>query len=570
MQRNLLVLLALLVPACVPARAQSTFFLSRGMGEWLNQLESATQPASRRSAAFALGRMGAIAGSAIPDLARRVSDDPDAGVRDMAAAALGDIVLALRHYSLVEQWKKAGPPLVAALGHENPRVRRSAAYALGAFGSLAGSSAEPLKKALRDSHACVRQNAAWALGRIGAAADGPMVADLCDLLRDTSALVRRDAAAALKTVGEKADAVLFKTAVKPLIEMVNRERDEVARNAALETLATRTGPEHADLAGDVYPLLESKDPHTVRNAAFVLGNMGGEPARRALPELQKALRDADPDNQALAAIALAHAGKEAVPAIDDLARVLTVATEPKVRINCAIALGTIGGENPAGARIAVPALAAALKAVARPGDEPYRKHEYDEVRKYAAQALSRIRPPYNEAAMPAVRDAIRGDTNKDVRHRCVWATFNMSEEAMKKFDLIGVLTEVLSETSPDTQLVRYDAARWLACCLKERAPDKVCDVLLEMIDNTGLLVFKGTDAAITSTTDESKGGGSKVSDKADGDGRHMAAEAMGWLGDKAKKNKAIIAALQKAAKSDERQLREKARESLKLLGIAVE
>jgi hypothetical protein len=61
-----------------------------------------------------------------------------------------------------------------------------------------------------------------------------------------------------------------------------------------------------------------------------------------------------------------------------------------------------------------------------------------------------------------------------------------------------------------------------------------------------------------------------VSEKAEGDGRHMAAEAMGWLGDKAKNNKAIVAALQKAAKSDERQLKEKAREALKLLRLAVE
>jgi HEAT repeat protein len=570
MQRNLLVLLALLAPACVPANAQSAFFLNRRLGEWLDQLESAKQPASRRSAAFALGRMGSIAGMAIQELARRISDDPDAGVRDMSAAALGDIVLSMRHFSLDEQWKKAGEPLTAALGHDDPRVRRSAAYALGAFGSVAASAAPSLKKALRDSTASVRQNAAWALGRIGAAADGPMVADLCDLLRDSSALVRRDAAAALKTVGEKTDAVLFKIAVKPLLEMVNKERDEVARNAALETLATRTGPEHADLAGDVYPLLERKDPNTVRNAAFVLGNMGGEPARRALPELKKALRDTDPAVQELAAASLSHAGKEAIPAIDDLARVLTTSAEPKVRVNCAVALGHIGGENPAAAQSAVPALADALKATARPGDDPSRKYEYDKVRIYAAEALSRFRPPYNEAAIPAVREAIRGDPSRDVRYRCVWATFNMREEAMKRFDLIPVLAAVLEETSPDTQLVRYEAARSLAVSLGARAPDKVCDVLLDMIGNTDLQVFKGTDAAITSTTDESRGGGSKVSEKAEGDGRHMAAEAMGWLGDKAKKNKSIVAALQKAAKSDERQLREKAREALKRIGLALE
>src|SRR5207253_426081 len=129
-----------------------------------------------------------------------------------------------------------------------------------------------------------------------------------------------------------------------------------------------------------------------------------------------------------------------IPAVDDLARALTLSDEPKVRANCAIALGHIGSASPAAAKSAVPALAEALKRVAKAGDDPGRKIRSDRVRVYAAEALSRIRPPHNEAAMPAVREAIRSDPIRDVRHRCVWATFNMTVEAMERFDLIKVLS----------------------------------------------------------------------------------------------------------------------------------
>jgi HEAT repeat protein len=570
MQRKSLVLLALMALVSAPANGQTTF-LNRNLGEWMRELESGKRPSSRRSAAFALGRMGPVASYAIPDLAKRISSDSDAGVRDMSAVALGDIVLSLRGFTPIEQWKAAGKALEDALADDkDSRVRRSAAYAIGAFGTVASPAASTVRKALTDKHPSVRQNAAWALGRLGAT-DVSTVADLCDRLGDTNALVRRDAAAALKTLGESgASPALFKASARPLLDLVKNERDEVVRKTALGALASLAGPEHAGLAGDIYPLLESKDPDTVRSAAFVLGNMGGEPARRALPELQKALRDSDPINQELAAATLSRAGKAAIPAVEELARVLTLSEDPKVRANCAVALAHIGIASPAETKSAVPALAEALKPVAKASAELDRKYLYDRVRILAAEALSRIDFPHNEAAIPAIREAIRKDPHRDVRHRCVWATFNMRLEDFERFELVKVLSGVLEETSRDTQLLRYDSARKLAHLLESRAPDKVCDVLLEMIENSDLKVFKGSDAAIKGTPDESKGGASKVSEKAEGDGRYMAAQAMGWLKDKAKNNKAIVAALQKAAKDDEPKLKEAARKALADLGLKPE
>ena len=53
---------------------------------------------------------------------------------------------------------------------DQPRVRRSAAFALGAFGPEAAPARDDLIAASKDASAIVRQNAAWALGKLGKAA----------------------------------------------------------------------------------------------------------------------------------------------------------------------------------------------------------------------------------------------------------------------------------------------------------------------------------------------------------------------------------------------------------------
>src|SRR5262249_54568818 len=82
-------ILALLCPTALPAQ---TTYLGKSLGDWLTQFNRGKTPAARRSAAFALGRVGSAASLALPDLARAVRDDKNAGVRDMAASAIGDIL----------------------------------------------------------------------------------------------------------------------------------------------------------------------------------------------------------------------------------------------------------------------------------------------------------------------------------------------------------------------------------------------------------------------------------------------------------------------------------------------
>src|SRR4051812_35976051 len=91
---SLPVLAALGLGVLAPAsHAQTLSFLNKPMGRWLEDLEKAPRPETRRSAAFALGRLGEEAFIAVPDLARQLRNDRDAGVREMAAAAVGDILV---------------------------------------------------------------------------------------------------------------------------------------------------------------------------------------------------------------------------------------------------------------------------------------------------------------------------------------------------------------------------------------------------------------------------------------------------------------------------------------------
>jgi HEAT repeat protein len=570
MRRTLLLAATAFVLTSAPSSGQAPSFLNRRMADWIKDLEKGSKPASRRSAAFALGRMGALASFVVPDLARCVRNDSDAGVRDMAAAALGDIVLAMNRDATRDdrpklQWDEAGKTLEDALEHSDPRVRRSAAYALGAFGSLAESALPALKKTLGDSHPSVRQNAAWAVGRIAANIDTATLLELCDLLRDKNALVRRDVAAALESLGKTVKPATLKVTGKPLLDLVKSDSDEVVRKTALGALAALSSKELAGHGPDLYPLLDSKDPDTARKAAYVLAKMGGEPARRAVPALRLAMADPDPGVQELAAAALSAIGRAAAPAVDDLARAITLSGTPVVRRNCAIALGHIGKE----AKSAVPALAEALKPVSDAPTDLGRSRPYEEVREQAAEALAKIEFPHNEAAVPAMREAIRKDTNQLVRQRCVYALFEVRGATdLERHDLIKVLENVLEETADGTaKLVRYDTARLFAHRANDKAPDKTCDVLLAMIEDPDLKVFNGTDANIKATPDEARGGASGTAVNTGGDARYMAAQAMGRLGDKGKNNRAIGAALRKALTDPEPTLRKEAGEALKRLGL---
>jgi HEAT repeat protein len=541
--------------AAPPARAQGGKFLGRSLLAWMEDLRK-PDARVRRSAAFALGRLGDDAYIAAGELARRAVDDRDAGVREMSASAVGDIAVDFKG-NLETLWEKVGADLVKALRQDtSPKVRCGAAYALGAFGKPAKEAVPVLKEALRDAEAGVRQNAAWALGRIGAGVDGAAVDSLCDLLRDPQALVRRDAAAALGALGHDR----ARAAARPLVELVKDEKDEVVRRSALDALAHLADKEHEGLAPELYPLLEGKDAETARAAAFVLVRMGERPAAKAVPVLRKALADPDPGVQALAAAALGSAGPKAAEAVLDLAKALNTSKDPVVRRNCVLALAKVGPE----ARTAVPDLAEALKRVPGAPSDPQRGKPYEEVREYAAYALAQIEYPANEKAIPAIREVIRDKReNPTLRQRCVWTLFKAKGEDLKGRKLDEVLAKVLEETGPGpAALLRYDSARLLAYALGNDAPDKTVDVLLEMLTNKGLLVYRGSGAEAQGIGDEARRGGTAVKEDVGGDARFMAAQALGWMKGKTKARPDAMRALREAAGDKDPKLSKAAKKAL--------
>src|SRR5437762_2901203 len=98
----------------IPAAAQEAAFLGKPRSRWTSELTS-SDPCVRRSAAFALGRIGPAASLAVPQLVQALKD-VDPNVRDAAAYALGEIGPAAL---------EAFFPLLDKLANDRePRVRR--------------------------------------------------------------------------------------------------------------------------------------------------------------------------------------------------------------------------------------------------------------------------------------------------------------------------------------------------------------------------------------------------------------------------------------------------------------
>jgi HEAT repeat protein len=542
-------------PSPLPAQE----FLGKSLTKWQADLDSKDAQV-RRAAAFALGNFPGAAGRVVPPLLTRLEKDGDAGVRDAAGTALGDLMQSGK----VERGayaRAAEPVLRRALANESDaRALRGVLHAAGGFGDEALPLLEPIRAKLTHKDATVRQNAAWALGRMGPkAADA--VDDLAARLKDDEPLVRRDAATALGEIGLPA----ARPAVGALLKMVEKEGDDVARNTALDKLVNLVGPEDKDAAKQLYPLLDSDDPDTPNLAAFVLARIGGEEARPAVKVLRKALGDDEPQVRGLAAASLGTLKGMAGPAAADLGKVLRTDTDKDVRRDCAVALALIGPEAPDAAKEALPDLLAVLDS-----DAPL------EVRHYTAEAIAKMGSANNtkEAHATVLRvlarsgpdDSQPGDryTLNSMRQRCIWCFFNT---ATLPEDAVKVFTDILDEKSETGLMVRYDAARMLATYRGDKAPDKAADWLLHMLRNENLQIYRRTDAKVSGGTSESNMGGTTVQQDAGGDARFLAAQALARMGSKAAARDDIVKELRKAAEEakDER-LRSEAKKALEKLG----
>src|SRR5262249_4672014 len=128
---------------------------------------------------------------------------------------------------------------------------------------------------------------------------------------------------------------------------------------------------------------------------------------------------------------------------------------------------------------------------------------------------------------------------------------------------VRALTATLDETDRTdyAPMVRYDAARLLANRLRERAPDKAADVLLEMLADDRLGVFDKTDIK-GGVGGEARTGTTEVQARSGGKGRFMAAQGLGWMGKKANRPDVIKALTDAAAEKDDDALNKEATKAL--------
>lgn len=146
----------------------------------------------RRGAAWALGRLGTVAASAVPALTQALDgDDGGEPVRLTVAEALGRI-----------RSRGAVPALAKALRtNGSPVLRMVAATAIGEIGPGATAGLQPLTAALKDRDKLVRAAAAEALGKIGQEAREAIPALLDVIKKDEVPSVRDTAAEALRKIG---------------------------------------------------------------------------------------------------------------------------------------------------------------------------------------------------------------------------------------------------------------------------------------------------------------------------------------------------------------------------------
>ena len=509
------------------ARAQ---FLGKSVAQWAMELEKGDD-AAKRKAAFALGKTGAQGAPAVPYLKNALSSEKNAKVREAAAFALGEIA------QRVPEVGKDGDLvriLTTALKDNDPLVKRSALFALGSLASDAASARAAIEQALDDGRPEVRQSAAWALGRMGDAS----IPSLRKACRDGDNLVLRDAAASLALL----DPELVRAAFPELTTLAGH-RDVEVRKQALAALVRSVGPEDAKSAAVYGPLqkaLGDGDEEVRRNAAFALGNIGGQTAARAVDILLDALRRGDIELKRQSAAALRNIGPHAEKAVKDLLVALKE-NDVELRGFAALALGGIGRK--AGA--AVPELVNMV----------VNTSETKENRAEAASALSSIGDV--KAAVEAVPRLLAVVLNPQedgrVRERTLWALRVHNVDLQDMPAIFPALVRVLKEPpTAANRMVRYDSAYLMGMVYGPKTAPEAFPVLLGYLKDEKIQVFLNKATSVQGAGQETSGGKASSRELGKGDGRTLAVEALTRIGvARVGKEAAIIEQLRRLADNPE-------------------
>jgi HEAT repeat protein len=539
-----------------PAWAQG--YLGKSVETWASELTS-KDTAARRSAAFALGKLGSAANARLPDLVRIAQKDTDAKVREAAAFAVGEICKGNR--GAVE-----GGTVVTAMKEvlakdPAPLVKRSAAVALGNMGHDAASAQDALERALSDPDPTVRQNAAWALGQVGAGG----VDALRKGVRDKDTQVVRDSAKALAQLGGKAHPALadlliacerYADAGKGLTqEQVEAEKAVLAALAGL----VREGDTAA--YGPLRKALALRDEESRYNAAIALGNIGGAGAADAVPVLVEVMQKGDPKLRPQAASVLRNIGPAAAARALGPLRAALHDRDAAVREAVAVALSGLG-------QAGAPAYPDLVKVLANPGEQPA-------VRERAGMALASIGKAFKKEPLPAVRESVPTFVTlvKDsrapgkVREKALWALMALREKLEDYPEVFHALDAIVAlPKTGDTRMLRYTSAYLLGVFQKDKVSKAGLDVLNEFLHDESLQIFKGTGAVGAGKVEKGAGAG-KVVDTGAGDGRKMAVQALSYVGaERLRTRPDIIRQLRALQGSRDPEMREQVQEILKELG----
>lgn len=508
----------------------------------------------------------------------RWADDlvsPNPRVRRSAAFALGKSS-GLAIYTV--------PKLVRALKDPNSGVREAAAFALGEIGSAAWQPAYPalLEILAGDGDPLARRSAAFALGNLGrlalAEGDGavPVVRlALCRALSDPDAAVRQNAVWALGRIApKKADAAI------PLLCAALVDADPLVRRDAALALGEFGAAAHGAVPALLTRFREDRDPAARKTALTTLVNLVNPNDKAVAMELRAALGDSDREVVHAAGLALANiGGPEAGAAVPVLCEALHEG-EVEAQRQAAAALAHLGPDASAAVSSLAQALAdpdpivrrnAAL-ALSRIGKKAElavpalakvlaAKDEPDEIRIFAAEALWHISPAV-EPAVPILLHVLKEETNYRLRQRAVLALAHLENP-----ERAGVMTEliaVLSETDSESRLVRYDAAVVVGILLGPRAPEKVVDVLLDYLRDANIQIYTGSDAKVGGVGREARAPEIGVTPSYASDCRYQASLALARIGPKANRPE-IVRILKEAAQAPDAKVRQAADEALRTI-----
>ncbi|APW61985.1 HEAT repeat domain-containing protein [Paludisphaera borealis] len=216
----------------------------------------------------------------------------------------------------------AVPDLIPLLGDKSERIRLEAAHSLGTVGAAA---TDPLIAACSDKNIITRSRAVEALGW-SSTPDDRVRRAVFDRARDDAPEVRAEAVRALARLKPADDDALLAVVKESL-----RSTDEPVRLAVVDLLVERR-PLLAKLSPELQTLLTADHDGVARHAAFLLGANGPDAAPALLQALARDKTRIEPIAEALAAIGRPVV-KPLLQAVED--------PSPRVRRGAVLALGRI-------------------------------------------------------------------------------------------------------------------------------------------------------------------------------------------------------------------------------------